>query len=120
MLIRKEKIVMKFLKFILIVSIMVLLTGCGKSYYWHVEKHVETPEEAALVAAQEKDIIAELTKHDLTLSGHDQDWDDTITAVHNAAIETYCKSRMYEYVRDNPVDAFIKSGRIKDIVIEKQ
>lgn len=78
---------------------------------WVVEKRPETPEEREAVAREEKSILAHAPH---SLSGHDQDWDDAIRAVHYMEVSTACKSRLYEKINRGG-NNWVYTGRVKDL-----
>lgn len=95
-------------KELLMAALMVLalfMAGCGNN--WYAERKPETSEERAAVAQHEKILISNIPAQ---LSGHDQDWDDAIREAHRIAIETFCKTRLYEYTPGG-----YPTGRIKEV-----
>ena len=82
---------------VLFVGSMALLSflfiGCNSSN-WHPQRKVETESERKCVMQEERALLRNVPR---TLSGHDQDWDDAIKAAHEAAIQTCCATRIYEY-----------------------
>lgn len=96
----------------LVVGLIVLLClplfiGCSNS--WVPRQKPETPEERKAVADHEARILSNIPK---ALAGHDQDWDDAIAMAHRVAVETHCKTRLYEF--DRGFDGGL-TGRMKEI-----
>jgi hypothetical protein len=79
------------MKFIALILILLFCVGCSQ---WVAEKRPETQEERLAVAKHEAEILSKIPQ---TLSGHDQDWDDVIAEVHKISVDTYCKTRLYEW-----------------------
>ena len=108
---------MRYLKLILIVSVIALFTGCVPTYSWYAEQNIETPEEAKAVADLEQSLIFK-AMGDLSLVGHDQNimdgYPDMLDKAHAIAIKTCCKTRMYEY-QTSWGDTPRKTGKVKDI-----
>lgn len=69
-----------------------VLTGCSSQ--WYAEQRPETAEERKAVADHEAQLLSTIPT---TLSGRDQDWDDVVSTVHKIAVQTHCKTRLYEY-----------------------
>lgn len=68
-----------------------LLVSCTQ---WYPERRPETDEERQAVAHLEERLIKQVPR---VLSGSDQDWDDVIKTAHIVAIDTLCKTRLYEH-----------------------
>lgn len=84
-----------------------LFMGCSNS--WVPQRKPETPEERKAVMEHETKILSNIPK---TLAGHDQDWDDAIATAHRVAVETQCKTRLYEH---DPGWKNGYTGRMKEI-----
>lgn len=92
-------------KLFILVSV-VLLSGCGT--HWQEQSKPITPQERDCVQITTK---AYLGQNPSTLAGHDQDWDDAISAAHFAAVKSCCKPRLYE------IDSYSQrwTGKYKEI-----
>ena len=88
--------------------------GCSrKSYEWKADRRPETAEERAAV---ERETVAILHATPITkLEGHDQDWDDAISTANRCAVQTQCKTRLYEWEFTGfPDTSWRETGRVKD------
>ena len=89
--------------------------GCSRrSYEWKAERKPETPEERAAV---ERETVAILAATPIQkLEGHDQDWDDAIATAHRCAIQTQCKTRLYEWLYIGfPEGRWEQTGRMSEV-----
>ncbi len=91
------------------IIIMLLINGCTESH-WSPHRKIETKEERACVMKEERTLLRNVPR---TLSGHDQDWDDAIKAAHEAAIDTCCATRLYEW--ESGFNGRGSTGAVKEV-----
>jgi len=81
--------------FILILAVSVMVQGCSNDTpIWRMESHLVTQYERDCAVKMQKDMIG---KYITTLSGDDQDLEDTIEAAKVSAVEICAQPRMFEY-----------------------
>jgi hypothetical protein len=78
--------------FTLLILLTVLLSGCGNTE--RAEYIPMTPAERICVQQQQAYLLKSTPS---TLSGHDQDWDDAVSAANRAARAACCELRLIEY-----------------------
>lgn len=78
----------------LVVACVLCLCGCGRT--WNVRNVPTTAEERAAVAEHAREVLSAIPK---TLSGDDQDWDDSIREAHEQAREILCEPTLWEWDR---------------------
>ena len=81
------------MKILLSCVLVMAMCGCSSESSWHADRKVETSVERACVLQQERELLGNPPRN---MSGHDQDWDDAIKAAHTSALDTCCKTRLYE------------------------
>lgn len=82
------------MKKILLFALLSLCAGCEERITWQSARKPITAEDRRAVADQEARLLSHIPT---TLSGHDQDWDDAVTAAHTAAMESCSPVTMWEY-----------------------
>ncbi len=77
-----------------LVAIMLSITGCSSEVFWYTQKRCVTQEQVDKASSLVKDFLISAPN---TLSGDDPDYDDTIIAAKNTAIEIACPTVLVEY-----------------------
>lgn len=95
------------MKKFLLIPVILLLLACEVAP--RVEYIPTTPEERAAVQATVDAQLARSFPNGLTLSGHDQDWDDLVQRMNIEVRYNLCRPTQWEY--QGSFDGAMKTGR---------
>lgn len=85
------------IKCLAVLVAVAFLAGCEERHTWVVQSKPITQEERDAIAAEEAKILSNVPNK-LQLQGHDQEWYRIVDSAHQAALETCCQPRLFEYV----------------------